>query len=467
MAEATTTDTTGPNSPAKQMLAALTRASQEMTRTVNESCEHVENLNALLESKVNEHLKEANAYAELVIRGQLSGLSHEKNGILAELSELQREELKVLQGIGKKLREEMSRKLEEIVAEISKQLDGKLSAFTDSLSESEKETEAKILQAIEDFRRYLPSHIESINKKVESEKDHLGELAAGHEEFFNNEVAETISKFQEHFSVVKTQLDNAGETASSAALASFETLVQNAENSIEKCSELVSDMKEESKNRIYAHTESDINDLKNLIEPFEKSIKQATEIQSALHSTYINNLALEYRTEVFTLSKEAEDLIQRARMDLHSAINSQRDSFTEQADKLFLDFDKALREIPIKKNVEGESSQKDIAAQMKQILDDLRTKIHGSAEQKSSEAKEFAVKAFDEASSDINKVAKDVSSQIENDLQFLSTEISELKHENEKAFEKLNEKMQSLELLVDEARQLISALGDSGLEFEE
>jgi hypothetical protein len=464
MAEAGITDSVA-NSPAKQMLAALTRASQDMTRTVNESCEYIESLNAALESKVNEHLKEINGYAELVIRGQLTGISQEKDGILIELSELQREELKVLQGIGKKLRDEMSTRLDEIVSEIAGQLDGKLSGFQEKLAAAEKESESKVTLALDKFRESLPGRIKEIESKSNEEASRLGDLKTQHDEFFNAEIAETISRFQEKINEVKAQIEKDDSAYREAVDGKFEHLNELSGAKLDECLDGISDLREEVVRRIRSLSEADVNYIKSIPEPFTKAIKQSSEIQSDLQSTVTKNLALEYRTEILTLSKETEDLVQRARAELHVALNAQRDQFAGQADKLVLDFEKSLRELPINKDKQ-KGLEKDSPAQVKQIIEDLRTKIREAADKKFHEAQELVEKSYDETHTDLNAIGRQVTEHIESSLQALEDESAAVQKENEKSFEALMEKMQSMELLVDEARQLISALGDAGLEFD-
>lgn len=465
MAEAGTTDS-AVNSPAKQMLAALTRASQDMTRTVNESCEYIESLNAALESKVNEHLKEINGYAELVIRGQLTGISQEKDGILIELSELQREELKVLQGIGKKLRDQMSTRLDEIVSEIAAQLDGKLSGFQEKLAAAEKESESKVTLALDKFRESLPGRIKEIESKSNEETSRLGDLKTQHDEFFNAEIAETISRFQEKINEVKAQIEKDDSAYREAVDGKFEHLNELGGAKLDECLDGISDLKEEVVRRIRSLSEADINYIRSIPEPFTKAIKQSSEIQSDLQSTVTKNLALEYRTEILTLSKETEDLVQRARAELHASLNAQRDQFAGQADKLVLDFEKSLRELPINKDNKGKAKGQDSSAQAKQIIEDLRSKIKDAAEKKFHEAQELVEKSYDETHADLNAIGRQVAEQIESSLQALEEESDAIRKDNEKSFEALMEKMQSMELLVDEARQLISALGDAGLEFD-
>lgn len=118
------------NSPARQLLAALTRASQDMERSVNDACEHVGKLNNELERYVSGQLESADEQIELIVRTKLEKVSSEKEAVLAQLMELRQEELQVLQQTGKKLRDALSEKLNELVNKFCDKTDKKVSLST-------------------------------------------------------------------------------------------------------------------------------------------------------------------------------------------------------------------------------------------------------------------------------------------------------------------------------------------------
>ena len=466
MTEPVSTDTQAANSPAKQMLAALTRASHEMTKAVSESCDYVDQLNLALESKVNERLKEANTYAEIVVRGQLSGISFEKDGILAELSELHREELKVLQGIGKRLREGMANRLEELVVEINSQLDGKLTTFSADLIDLEKENGEKVLQALSGFRESIPDHIKSLQNKSNEEKTRLEDLESQHREYFESELAESVSKLQERFAEARSVLEKSAEQ--------FKETMDDKQNAVLSSNKLqmeeflteLSSLKDETEKRIKLMSENDIESLNGVLEPFKKSSLEMADIQKELHATVVHNLALEYRTEFFSLAKETEDQARNAKAEIQTSLNSQRDAFTEESDKLLFAFDKNLREIPVDNSSGSKASSNDYAQKVKQILNDLRSKISDSADEKVSSIEESLTTSHDKFAQQLAAIAKKTHDQIDHNLKTVLDESAAIQKENEQQHARLEEKMQSLELLIDEARELINALGD-GLEFEE
>src|SRR5579883_1776532 len=97
MSESITAEPQSGNTPARQLLAVLTRASQEMEKAISESYDYVSALNAELQQTVNAQLDESAEQLEQLIKGHLSGLLAEKDSILSQLTELRQEELKVLQ----------------------------------------------------------------------------------------------------------------------------------------------------------------------------------------------------------------------------------------------------------------------------------------------------------------------------------------------------------------------------------
>lgn len=465
MTELTTNESQSSNSPAKQMLAALTRASQDMTKTVHDVCEHVEQLNYALELKVNERLEEANSYAEFVIRGQLSGISSEKDGILAELSELRREELKELHGIGRKIRESMASRFEAMIGAINKELEEKLLAFSEKLSDTEKSTEDQVNKALQNFRKQLPDHRAAIQKKTEEEKSSLGDLQNQHKEFFELEIVQSTKKLIEEYESALDALKKQAEKNKSELDEKCNSILQENNDKSEELKKSFTDMLNEAKNRVSSMTKQDHSYLNEMEGPFTAACKHAADLSDKFHATQVENLALEYKNEFFLCSKEAEDRILNARSEIQTELNSQRQKFSEQADKLFLKFEKTLREIPIK----NESKQKggeDSAAQVRKILDELRQRIAATAEEKLAESQELINKSFEELSLQMSSSGRKVSEQMEQSFAQAQEDASRAQSENRKYYDQLLEKIQALELLADESRELISALGDAGLEFE-
>ena len=119
MAEPATAEQQGANSPARQLLAALTKASQEMEKSVAETYEFVSKLNSELERVVNAQPSETAEKTEMMLRGHLTGITAEKEEILSKLTELRQEELKVLQGTGRELRLAIVEKLDGLVTCLS------------------------------------------------------------------------------------------------------------------------------------------------------------------------------------------------------------------------------------------------------------------------------------------------------------------------------------------------------------
>ena len=151
MSEASTVETQSNASPARQMLAALTQASKEMTTRFNEVSERASKLNAVLENDVNKSLADLNQQAESMVRVHLDGLTADKDAVLAELTVLRQEEMKVLQNIAKNLRDALTEKLNELLTSLKSDVKEQMSTF--QLNIRQKETE--VAQTEKNLRKVL------------------------------------------------------------------------------------------------------------------------------------------------------------------------------------------------------------------------------------------------------------------------------------------------------------------------
>lgn len=140
MSETVTAEPQGANTPARQLLAVLTRASQEMEKAINDSYEYISRLNNELQQTVNAQLDESAEHLEQLLKAHLSSFSAEKEAILSQLTELRQEELKVLQNTGKDLRQALLEKLDELVSAYSTQTETYLKKFEEDLNKTVEES---------------------------------------------------------------------------------------------------------------------------------------------------------------------------------------------------------------------------------------------------------------------------------------------------------------------------------------
>ncbi len=462
MSEASTgeTQSTG-TSPARQMLAALTRASQEMGKSFNDTCEHVSRLNDALENKINERMAELNEHAEQLVKVQLDGLSADKDAILSELTELRQEELLVLQTVGKSLRDALTDNLKEIIDSLKSKTDERLKAFQESLTQ----TETEVTQTVDNLRKTLadnmPEHLKSVQEGINTEKKALEELQAKYQERLNQDAGDCLNDMVEHCAALKERLEEEGQSYLESVDSALEGLITEQTEKLKQRVESLKEMQEKAAER----TQVDIDVVKNLPESFTESCKGMASIQVDLHGTMVTNLALVYRTDILSAAKITEDQLQILRVHLQSQLRSYQEQFSDQSSKLLSKFEKAVKELqPHTLNQESKPDE-ELPSEIQTQLDKIKKELAEKSNEKIAAADETMAKLFEEFSARLEKAAQSASKAVEANFSDGQKEIAALAEQSKEKLAELTLKAETLEQLTEDARELISALDQSNLDF--
>lgn len=454
MAE-TETQQTGATA-AKQMLAALTKASQEMTKKFNDSCEQASRLNTTLENKVNERLTEINEQSELIVRSQLEGLSAEKDAILAELTELKRGELKVVQELGQKLRDALSERLKELAAELDKEMAEGLKSFQQTLAETEGSISQKLASTSESLSKQVPDLLEKLKEERKKEKDELSDSHAKQMDAYKSKAADGMSKLADHVATLKGTLNEEGSGYVNTLDSVIEKLVSEQQSNLKERLESFADISE----KVAQSIQNDKEQFEKLPAQFADSCKQVADLKVSLHGSKVNNLALIYRTEIVSLAKQSEDQMLIIRSRLQSLLHGYLDNFSEQSGKLLQKFEKNARDaMPVEdpeksKEIEHEGLPDAIAELFEKLKQELKT----NAKETAVAAKSLMEDSLDDFRSKLNSSSQNYTSVIEKSFNEARKEISELTESNKEKLEELSQKSEALEQLVGDARDLLSAL---------
>ena len=441
---------------AKQMLAALTRASQEMTRKFSDSCEQASRLNATLENKVNERLAEINDQADLIVRNQLESLSAEKDSILAELTELRREELKVVQTLGKKLRNALGDKLKELSAELDKEMTQSLSSFQEQLTETERSITQNLDSKSESLSKEIPELMQKLKSERQKELEQLAEAHSKHLDEYKSKTAEGLAKLADHVATLKSSLNEEGSGYVNTLDSVIEKLVCEQQNNLKEKIDALAEVNE----RVSQSVQSDREHFEKLPEQFADSCKQVAELKLKLHGSRVNNLALIYRTEIMSLAKQSEDQAAIIRARLQSVLHNHLDSFNEQSAKLLQKFEKNAREaMPVAETEKTKTYENDgLPEAVAEFIDKLKQDLKITAKESASAAKSVMEDSLDDFRSKINSSSQNYAHVIEKSFNEARKEISEMTDANKEKLEELTQKSEALEQLVGDARDLLSAL---------
>lgn len=468
MADTPTTEPQqGANSPARQLLAALTRASQEMEKSVSESYDYVSRLNADLERVINAQLDETAEKSELYVRTHLGTITHEKERILSQLTELRQEELKVLQATGRDLRMALVEKLDGLVSHFKSDVDEHLKVFQTQLEASEAENETNVDAARKALRGEIPKYLKSINDDVGEEQVEIEKLHSQYQSQLSQESNVSLTQLQEHSAELKARLDAEGEEFLVAVDKSAEKLIAEQTEEIQKKIKSYSEMEDTVGQRIETLSSADISYIKELPASFSESCRQMAELQVGLHATIVKNLALQYRTEILSAAQEAEDHLQIVRADLQSILRQYQNHYSEQFENQLNKFEKLANEAANAQtaSVDGSANTDQVLASIQEQFGSVKKLISEMSREKVSETEGFMEKSYEEFRLKLENARKSSLENVEQNFKKNQEELSKLQQSSEESLQELSLKIDELEQSVNEAKELIRALDQASLDF--
>lgn len=467
MAEPATAEQQGANSPARQLLAALTKASQEMEKSVTETYEYVSKLNSELERVVNSQLSETAEKTEMMMRGHLTGITAEKEEILSKLTELRQEELKVLQTTGRELRLAIVEKLDGLVTDFKADVDSHLKLFQEQLENTESETSSSVEEIRSSLREQIPQFLKSIEEEVGNEQSSMEEMQTHFTGKLNQQSSVSLTELQEHATELKSRLDQEGETFLSSVDQSADDLIARQTEKLQQRIESFSQMEQVADQRIASLTAADINYINELPNTFTVSSEQMAELQVGLHATIVKNLALQYRTEILSAAQEAEDQLQIVRGDLQSMLRQYQNHYAELFTSLLSKFEKASNDMLTSQTASRDDSKntQQALALVQEQFGSIKKIVSECARDKVSETENTMEKAYEEFRVKLDNSRKNATDKVENSFKQSQDELGKLQQLNEDNLTEMSMKIDELEQAINEAKELIKALDQASLDF--
>lgn len=396
------------------------------------------------------------------MRAQLEGLAGEKDAILAELTELRQEELRVLYSLGKNLRDTLADKLNETLKELEQEIESKLSAFKSSLTASESQAIQSVEILRKSLKEKLPRHIESVQKETGTEKQELLDFQTKQHEALSNEAGENLKKLVDHGAALKEKLQTLGLEHINSLDAALEKLTAEQSEKLKQKVDSIAALQE----RTLPEIQASMDDLERMPKMFAETCKQISERQLKLHGTQVSNIAMVYKSEISSVKRESDDLMLIARGKMHSVLRSYHEYYVEQTAKLLSRFEESAKEA--KPENAGKVSSSDDDELPQSVIDSfgkMRQELNEKAKSFIATAGSNMEASLEKFRSRLNEASQSASKKIESASEDCRKEISSRVESNDRKLDEMRKKADALEQLVEEAKELISALDQSNLDF--
>lgn len=466
MSESATAEPQGANTPARQLLAVLTRASQEMEKAISDSYEYVSRLNAELQETVNSQLDESSEQLEQLVKGHLSGVSSEKDAILSQLTELRQEELKVLQNTGKELRQALLEKLDELVSTFSSQTETHLKKFEEQLTKTGEITSADLEAVRKTLQEKTPKYLESIREVIGNEKVALDEAQKKYQETLSESSRVSHNELNEHCTELKGRLESEGASFLTSLEEDAQNLLAEQKVRLEQRIEEFASMDQRAIERIETLSQADVKLIKEHPDHFKQSCQEMAELRVGLHATTVKNLALQYRTELLSAAQNAEDHLQIVRGDLQSVLRQYQNNYAEQFHNLLTRFERSAsdlssRSVPVN---EASTGDEDLLAVVTEQCGKIKKLSSDQSRERVSATEATMEKSYEEFRVGLENIRKNACEKIEQTFKESQEELTRLQQSNEEQLNTLSKELETMEQAVTEAKDLISALDQASLD---
>lgn len=439
------------NSPARQMLDALSRASKEMTRRLDETTEQASKLNHLLETKVNTSLAEITQQSELLVKEQLQGVSVEKELILAELIQLRQDELKVLQGVSKELRDALTDKLNDSLSVFKSEVKDQVAIFRGHLKQKETETNQSLTILRMALKEKGGEQIALIHKKVAENKKELEDLHTKHKDSLSQEESASLKKLIEHGDELNDRLKKTGTSYFKSIDLTLEEMLAAQAEKLEQRVKDFSTLQEKAREQLQLNTDFS----EKLPASFDSSCKEIADLKVDLHDNMVKNLAHVYRTEMVNIAKDTDDKLLVIHSNLQSSLRNFMSVYSEKSAAMISSFEKKAKEA---KPATIEAEDESVEAQVDTYLDKIRKELRKTAKDVVSAADTSIEQRFTEFQANLQSTSQTASASVESSFNDYRKSIAEYGELHREALEELKGKGDALDQLIGETRELIEAM---------
>jgi DNA anti-recombination protein RmuC len=439
------------NSPARQLIASLARASHEIAGAFDEAAEDASRYNSLLQAKIDERLSEVNEQAEHIVKAQLDGFSDEKDALLAELTELRQEELKILQSIERSARELLSDKVQEFIREAVKRADDNMASFHDQI----ESMEAAATQTVHEYRQgeSLPD-LETIRQSVKNERNRLEEWQKDFQDQLDQKTNSCMDAMLEYFLGLKSKIEDGSEQHIDYMVQSFNKLAAQQSDELDKILKAYSEKQQSECEQMCRHGFIDF--LEKFPATFAESCEKTTRLQADLHSTTVSNIAMEYKAGITAIAKETDDQLQIVRAQLQSQLRSCQETYFEQSAKLLSKFERSVKELSLEISSGAPGNEK-LSESFSHLFSEIKKELRDSSKSKTSLAETLIEQSFEKCRAQLASINQDISELVDECFINAKQQLLETTEHSKNKLSELSEKLNSLELLL-QAGEMISAL---------
>lgn len=454
------------DSPAKQFLAAVSKASQELEVAIAQTYEEAMKLNVQLTDSAKVHIEQTDASVEEELRASVNSLQEERQLILHELAELRKQELQTLSEAGASVREYLTVKLEELILTFDHKVQESMTQYQEQLAG----VEAKLAQEI---------------------TGHSNELAAG-KASFSDEVAAEVIRIKKLLEDFQSEQQKTLSTQAEQAVGELKVLTKNIDESLRNESrKLIERMSEELQTKIRstdpagrisglsetALTEDkvtsaiagDLEALRRLSPTFEQTSAALAKMHTELNANAIRSAsargARELQNAVDQVDQQLNLIGAEARMTLAEFEQRYNERFIQRLEE----FERTAQKEVLDGLAEHERAGLQVSAskdkELKDLFLNLRKSAAATVRASLAETEKSFEAAFEECKGLLAKQREEKTSALEKECRAATEQVEQIFKAFDKNSTDVERQLSELESAAAELDEFVSALSHADLDF--
>lgn len=454
------------DSPAKQFLAAVSKASQELETAIAHTYEEALKLNVQLTESARVQMEQTDASLEKELRLSTNLVLEDRQTLLSQLADLRQQELHVLADTGKFVREQLTGKLEELVGNFDDTIKTEVQSFQEKLSSIEL----------------------SLSQKIDHQNLQLSEKITEFSQTIREEI-QNRGKQLEDFEQTQRQLLQTGAETSAASITSLsESIASNLREEVAKLidemtasvsardfgsspADRISRLPESAlaEDKVLADTANDLQQMQDMVPRFTTTCLELAQLQEDVHSTAVKNVTLRYKTELLSASQHSEDQLKLIASEVALTLKQYEKLYAERFEQRIAEFEKdAAQEVQNAISDQERAGIRMSATKDKELKDlyiGLRRGASDSLRATVTQTERAFETLFEEYKTHLESLRQQKSSELDQECKRATDELTRIFKNFDQQSTDIERQLGELESATSELDEFVSALSHADLDF--
>ncbi len=454
------------NSPAKQFLAALSKASQELETAIAQTYEEALKLNVQLTESARVQIEQTDASLEKELRLSTNVVLEERQNILVELADLRQQEMRVLSDTARTVREHLTGKLEELVGNFDYKLKSAVQSFQEQLTGVEQRLSLKVERQDGELTEKITEFSQAVRQEIVSKKKRLDEFEHRQQQALFSQAEQSAGSIavlgQTLESTLRSDIQRLVEVMSETV--SVEDAGVSTVERITKLQELAL-----TKEKVERWTANDLQHMHEMPARFRSTVEELAQLQTDVHSTAVKNMTVRYKTELMAAAQHSEDQLKLIASEVQLTLRQFEKVYGDRFEQRVAEFEKdAMQEVQDAMSDQERAGLKMNASKDKELKDLFIVLRRTASETLRSTVKDTErtfESLFEEYKGRLENQRRQKGTELEQECRRASEELSLIFKGFDRESNDIERQLMELESATAELDEFVSALSHADLDF--